>query len=60
MCAPRMKLGRLVESSQRVAENDRRRIDALKARIDSKQITLEQARAEAKLVQENTAEIEEC
>jgi hypothetical protein len=52
------KLGRLVESSQRVAENDRRRIDALKTRIDSKQITLEQARAEAKLVRENTAEIE--
>jgi hypothetical protein len=52
------KLARLVESSQRVAENDRRRIEELKGRIDAKQITIEQARAEAKLVRENTAEIE--
>jgi predicted nucleic acid-binding Zn-ribbon protein len=53
------KLERLVESSQRVAENDRRRIEDLKSRIDSKQITLEQARTEAKLVRENTAQIEQ-
>lgn len=53
------KLARLVESSQRVAENDRLRVDALKARIDAKQITLEQARAEAKLVRENTAQIDQ-
>jgi hypothetical protein len=53
------KLERLVESSQRVAENDRRRIEELKARLDSKQITLEQARAEAKLVRENTVQIEQ-
>ena len=52
------KLERLVESSQRVAANDRRRIEELKTRIDSKQITLEQARSEAKLVRENTAQIE--
>jgi hypothetical protein len=52
------KLARLVESSQRVAENDRRRIDELKMRIDAKQITVEQARAEASLVRENTAQIE--
>jgi hypothetical protein len=53
------KLARLVESSRRVAENDRRRIDALKARIDAKQMTVEQARVEAKLVRENTAQIEQ-
>jgi chromosome segregation ATPase len=41
-----------------VAENDRRRIDELKMRIDAKQITVEQARAEASLVRENTAQIE--
>jgi hypothetical protein len=53
------KLARLVDSSERVAANDRRRIEELKARIDAKQITLEQARAEAKLVRENTAQIEQ-
>ena len=53
------KLARLVDSSERVAANDRRRIEELKARIDAKQITVAQARAEAKLVRENTAQIEQ-
>ncbi len=53
------KLSRLVESSQRVAENDRRRIDELNTRIDAKELTVEQARVEASRVRENTAQIEE-
>ena len=53
------KLARLVESSQRVAENDRLRIADLQARLDAKKISLEQARAEAKVVRENTAQIEQ-
>lgn len=53
------RLARLVESSRRVAEHDRQRIAELRARIDTKEITVEQARAEAKVVRENTAQIEE-
>ncbi len=51
------RLARLAESSRRVAENDRQRIAELRARIDAKQITVEQARAEAKVVRENSAQI---
>lgn len=53
------RLARLAESSQRVTENDRQRIAELKARIDANQITVEQARAEAKVVRENSAQIEQ-
>lgn len=52
------RLSQAVETAKRVAELDRQRLDNLAARVKSKQITVQQARAEAGVIRDNTKQIE--
>ena len=52
------KLAEMVETSRRVVENDRRRLDDIARKVDSKILTLEQARAEAAVIRNNSQQIE--
>ena len=53
------KLRTLLESTRRVTENDQKRLDALKAEVDARTMTLEQAESEAAIVRANSEQIEE-
>ena len=52
------RLAELLETSQRVVENDKRKLEDLRAQVDAKQISVEQARAEAASVRRNSDQIE--
>ncbi|MEQ8710128.1 MAG: hypothetical protein RIC36_14140 [Rhodospirillales bacterium] len=52
------KLSEMVATSRRIVETDRRRIEDLARKVDAKILTLEQARAEAGVIRNNSAQIE--
>ena len=52
------KLAEMVATSRRVVENDRRRLDEIARKVDAKVLTLEQARAEAAVIRNNSQQIE--
>lgn len=52
------RLSEAVETARRVTELDRQRLANLTARVDAKQITVAQARAEARVIRDNTKQIE--
>jgi len=53
------KMEGLLTAAQRVVENDRERLETLKAKLDSKQMSVAQAQAEAKVVRANSEQIAE-
>lgn len=52
------QLSAAVQTAQRVVDNDQRHLDELNAKLAAKQMTLDQARAEASVVRSNTQQIE--
>lgn len=56
--ADNQKLAEMIETSSRVVENDRRRLQELSQKVTSKEITLEQARSEASVIRSNSEQIE--
>jgi hypothetical protein len=52
------ELENAIQTAQRVVDQDQRKIDALNARLASKQVTLAQARAEAEAVRDNSRTIQ--
>jgi hypothetical protein len=55
--AQNQELQRAVDTAQRVVDNDRQRLAQLQSQVAAKQMTLEQARAEADVIRDNSAQI---
>jgi hypothetical protein len=53
------KLSELLETTSRVIEADKRKLEQLRSQVEARQITLEQAREEAEIVAANSETIEE-
>lgn len=53
------QLAEMIDTARRVVDNDRRRLDELQQKVDSKVLTLEQAKAEAAVIRDNSAQIED-
>ena len=53
------QLAEMIDTARRVVDNDRRRLEELQQKVDSKVLTLEQAKAEAAVIRDNSAQIED-
>lgn len=56
--ADNARLSEAVETTRRVIDQDRQKLANLTARVDAKQITVAQARAEARVIRDNTKQVE--
>jgi DNA-binding transcriptional regulator of glucitol operon len=53
------RLSELLETASRVVEADKRKLEQLKAQVEARQITLDQASEEAEVIRENSETIED-